>query len=79
MIDPAQLRAARGLLGWSQQALAQRCDMDVNTVKNFEQGRSNPGRSTLIAWRNAFASAGVMFLSDEDGYGPGVRFRKPRK
>jgi transcriptional regulator with XRE-family HTH domain len=79
MMDPAQLRAARGLVGWSQRDLAERSGMDINTVKNFEQGRSNPGRSTLIAWRNAFAAAGVMFLDDDEGYGAGVRFRKSRK
>jgi transcriptional regulator with XRE-family HTH domain len=79
MIDPPQLRAARALVGWSQRELAQRTGLDVNTIKGFEQGRSNPTRSTLIALRKAFSEAGVVFLDADDGRGEGVRFRKPQR
>ena len=57
--------------------------MDVNTIKNFEKKGaarpSNPTRSTLLAWRKAFAEAGVVFIDEDEGWGAGVRFRKPRK
>jgi hypothetical protein len=48
----------------------------LGVVGDVERGRL---QATLIAWRNAFAAAGVMFLDDDEGYGAGVRFRKSRK
>jgi transcriptional regulator with XRE-family HTH domain len=79
MMTPAQIRAARGLLGWSQRELAERSAVSERTVKSFEMGRSNPVRTTLIAWRKAFADAGVVFTDADDGQGEGVRFRKQRR
>lgn len=87
MIDPETLRAARSLLGWSQADLAERSGVNINTIKSFEKRdrkgskrvRSNPTRTTLIAWRTAFANAGVIFLDEDDAYGPGVRLKKKRR
>lgn len=79
MISPSQLRAARALLDWSQPDLAEQSGVSVGTIKTFEKGRSEPKRPTLIAWRNAFAQAGVVFTYDDDGGGEGVRFRKGYK
>jgi transcriptional regulator with XRE-family HTH domain len=78
MVSPAQLRAARGLVGWSREQLADSSGTFVNTVKLFENGRSDPKRSTLIAWRTALAKAGVEFTDETDEHGAGVRFRKKR-
>ena len=72
-VTSAQCRAARGLLGWSQQQLAQQAGVGVVTVHQFEVGRSEPRRATVEVIRRAFAVAGVMFIdADHDG-GPGVR------
>lgn len=79
MISPSQLRAARALLDWSQPDLAERSGVSIGTIKTFEKGRSEPKRPTLIAWRNAFAQSGVVFVYDDDAGGDGVRFRKERK
>jgi transcriptional regulator with XRE-family HTH domain len=79
MMTPAQIRAARALLGWSQRDLAERSNVSERTVKSYEMGKSNPVRSTLIAWRNTFAAADVIFLDDDNGHGAGVRFRRPQK
>ncbi len=78
MMSPAQVRAARALLDWSREDLAERSGSFVNTVANFETGKSDPKRSTLIAWRNALAKAGVEFTDETDEHGPGVRLRKKR-
>jgi transcriptional regulator with XRE-family HTH domain len=71
-----QLRAARGLLGWSQSDLAQRAGLSLPTVKRVESGTgprvSNEARTKL---QRALESAGVEFI-DENGGGPGVRMRK---
>jgi len=76
MLTIEQLRAARGLLGWSQSELAERAGLSLPTVKRVE-GDAGPrvsevARATL---RRALESAGVEFI-DENGGGPGVRLRK---
>ena len=80
MVTPGQCRAARGLLAWNQQELAQRARVGIVTVHQFEAGLSQPRRATLDVIRRAFESAGVEFI-DENGGGPGVRLRKrqPKK
>jgi len=78
MITAAQCRAARGLLGWSQQALADRARVAIMTVHQLEKDGAQPRRSTLYVVRRAFEDAGVEFI-DENGAGPGVRLRKPSK
>jgi transcriptional regulator with XRE-family HTH domain len=78
VMTPAQLRAARALLDWSRERLAEASGTYTNTVRNFENGGSDPKRSTLIAWRNAMAKAGVEFMEETDEHGPGVRLRKRR-
>jgi len=75
VITPSQCRAARGLLEWSQQELANRAQVGVVTVHQLEASISQPRRATLQAIRRAFEMAGVQFI-DENGGGPGVRLRK---
>lgn len=78
MITSAQSRAARGLLGWSQQNLADRAGIGIMTVHQLEKEEgSQPRRATLDVVRRAFEAAGVDFI-DENGGGAGVRLRKPR-
>jgi predicted transcriptional regulator len=72
MITPEQCRAARGLLDWGQQELADRAAVGVVTVRQFEAGGHEPRRSTLQVMRLAFEAAGVVFI-DANGGGPGVR------
>ena len=78
VITPEQCRAARGLLAWSQQELAQRARVGVVTVHQLEAGVSQPRRATLEVIRRAFEVAGVEFI-DENGGGPGVRLRKRQR
>ena len=74
-LTPAQCRAARGLVDWSQSKLAESSNLGVSTVKNFEAGRSVPTINNLAAIRAALELAGVIFV-DENGEGAGVRLRK---
>jgi transcriptional regulator with XRE-family HTH domain len=78
MFTPLQLRAARMLAGWSREDLADASGTAAETVQGFEARGSDPKRSTLIAWRNALAKAGVEFTDETDEHGPGVRLRKRR-
>lgn len=75
MITSAQCRAARGLLDWSQQQLADAAKVGVVTVRQFEGGGSQPRNATLDVLRRALEAAGVVFI-DQNGNGPGVRLRE---
>ena len=75
MMTPAQCRAARALLDWSQQQLAEASKIGNATIRNFESGRSTPQHATLALLRMTLEAAGVIFVP-ENGEGPGVRLRK---
>lgn len=77
-MTPAQCRAARGLLDWSQAELARSANVGLSTLKNFEGGRSAPMANNLTAIRNALEAAGVTFLGNAEIVtgGPGVRLRE---
>ena len=74
MITPAQCRAARALLDWSQQRLAEESKIGNATIRNFEGGKSTPQHATLDVLRRALEAAGVEFINDERGDGV-VRLR----
>jgi predicted transcriptional regulator len=76
MITSGQCRAARGILDWSQQELADRAQVGVVTVRLLEAAAHQPRRATLDVIRRCFEAAGVDFI-DENGGGPGVRLRRP--
>jgi predicted transcriptional regulator len=76
-IHPAQLRAARGLVNWSRDDLAQKAGTTSRTVARIEDGDSSPRGSTAEAIRKALEKAGVEFIA-ENGGGPGVRLAKKK-
>lgn len=75
MITPAQCRAARALIQWSQQQLADTAHVGVVTVRQFENSAATPRNATLEVITRALETAGVIFVA-ENGEGPGVRLRK---
>jgi transcriptional regulator with XRE-family HTH domain len=75
MMTPAQSRAARGLIEWSQSELASRANLGLSTIRDFEKGRRIPTTNNLAAIRRALESAGIVFIP-QNGEGPGVRLRK---
>jgi transcriptional regulator with XRE-family HTH domain len=75
-ISPGQARAARALIGWSQDQLVAASSVAKRTLARFELDEGAPQRRTLAAIRTALESAGVEFIA-ENGGGPGVRLRKP--
>ncbi|TQX88457.1 MULTISPECIES: helix-turn-helix transcriptional regulator [unclassified Rhizobium] len=78
MIQAEQIRAARALLGWSQQDLVEKSGLSFTTIKRMES--IGPGRSAaenVAAVQKALESAGVTFIP-ENGGGAGVRMAKPR-
>lgn len=77
MITPAQIRAARALIGWKQADLASASGVSEISIKNIERGATDPRGKTLSAIQNAFLTAGVVFLDPGDirDGGHGVRLR----
>jgi transcriptional regulator with XRE-family HTH domain len=75
MLTPAQSRAARALLDWSQEELASAAHLGLSTIRDFEKGRRVPTHNNLAAVRRALEEAGVEFIP-ENGSGAGVRLRK---
>jgi transcriptional regulator with XRE-family HTH domain len=72
---PAQCRAARGLLGWSQVQLAEASKVATKTIADFERESRTPYDRTLADVQRAFEAAGVEFTN---GGQPGVRMRMPK-
>lgn len=79
MLTPAQLRAARALVGWTRADLAKKSGTSAPTVQAFEALGSDPKLSTLNKWYRALEKAGVEFIDDDAERGPGVRFRQSGK
>src|SRR6476659_4214967 len=73
-----QVKAARALLGWSQDDLAEAAEISLPTIKRLEAGDGPLGGRTETGDRitQALNTAGIEFI-DENGGGAGVRLRKP--
>ena len=66
-ITPAQCRAARGMLQWSQTELARRAKVARKTVADFEQEIRKLRRRSREAITETIEGAGVHFVWDEGG------------
>ena len=75
-----QIKAARALLGWSQDDLADVSQVSIPTVKRLEASDGDLGgrADTAAKILKALRTAGVEFI-EENGGGPGVRLRKPTR
>ena len=75
--SPAQSRAARGLLGWSQQEAASAAGLKIEAIELYEQ--SDGGFNEGEMWRlgAAFHRQGVIALAESLG-GEGVRRTRPQ-
>ena len=73
-MTPGQCRAARALLGWPQEKLAEVAGLSVSTVYDFERERRKMPSETVQAIRLALENAGVLFV---EGGGATLR-RRPK-
>jgi transcriptional regulator with XRE-family HTH domain len=75
-VTPSQVRAARGLLGWSREQLSAASGVPTRTLDRLEAEVSErPREATMKPLVDALAAAGIEFL-DGNGGGPGVRFTR---
>jgi hypothetical protein len=75
-LTSAQLRAARALIRWSAQQLADASAVGVTTIRRAEltESETKLTRVNDHAIRRTLEEAGVEFI-DAEGGGPGVRLR----
>lgn len=70
MITVPQIKAARGLLDWSQNDLAERTNLTQRTITGIETGKARPSFASLKLIESAFEEGGIEFIED------GVRYKK---
>lgn len=63
-LSPAQCRAARALLAWTLDELADRAKVSKNTLNNLETGKTLPQAATIDALRACFEAAGIEFITE---------------
>ena len=74
IFSPELCRAARGLLDWTQNDLAEAAEVSRSTIRDFEGRRHEIHRATSAQLRRAFEDHAVVFVAI-DGVGPGVCLR----
>ena len=70
MLTREQCRAARGLLGWTQQDLANAAGMSKTAINNFERGTHDVRSDSLQSMRRALEAANIELTGD---YGVSIR------
>lgn len=80
LITSGQIRAARALLKWTADDLAQNSGVGIATVRRFESADGVPSGQTRIlqALFNCLAANGVEFVGAPDDR-PGVRLNRSIK
>jgi predicted transcriptional regulator len=67
MIDGRQIRAARGILGWSREELLAVADVSKSALLRMESGLADTRGSTILKVMKALEDAGIEFISQDDG------------
>ena len=78
MVSFLQCKAARAIIGWSQDQLVEASKVTKSTIANFESGKSTPYSRTLLDIQTALETAGIEFLEDgacSQNGGAGVRLK----
>lgn len=68
IISLRQMRAARGLMNWSQSDLAKKIELSITAINNMDREISSPRLQTLEKIKNTFENHGIEFIE-----GDGVR------
>jgi transcriptional regulator with XRE-family HTH domain len=76
MTTIVQVKAARALLGWSQEDLAERSGLSVPTIRRFEaRSKLRVSKEARLKMEAALEAAGIAFTNGDE---PWVRLRKRR-
>ncbi len=72
-VTPKMLRAARLLLGLSQDEIGEAAGLSGKTVARIEAGGAKASVEALAAVQNALERKGVVFLPQTEEHGEGLR------
>lgn len=75
VMSPAQSRAARALLGWSEADLAGKAGLDPALVRDFEGGYGDSPSGQIEVLRSTLTAAGIVFMGAPT---PGVQLAEAR-
>ena len=73
MLTPELTRAARALLNWTQTDLAQRSNLALSTVRDYESGKRQLLINNLAGIQLALENEGIVF---DDCFGQGIALRR---
>jgi transcriptional regulator with XRE-family HTH domain len=81
MLQVAQIRAARALLGWRQEDIADAAKISVATIRRIESQEEllTGNLSTLLKIQAAFEQAGIQFIDEDETGGFGLRMAKKKR
>ena len=77
MISSDQIRAAKAILRWSGEELAQRAGVSLSTIRRVESSmgvHETQNMMTLVSIKKALEEGGVEFIGTPDDR-PGVRLK----
>ncbi|MFC3691561.1 helix-turn-helix domain-containing protein [Chenggangzhangella methanolivorans] len=69
MVNERQIKAARSLLDWSQQELAERAGIARFTLIKIETGEARAQEATISKIVAALENEGIVFFETEGRYG----------
>jgi transcriptional regulator with XRE-family HTH domain len=75
MLSAQQIRAARGLLGWSRRELAIVAGISQGTIKAIERGTTDVRLSTLRKLARTFSAHAIEFVADGTSSGVVIKNR----
>jgi predicted transcriptional regulator len=77
MLSAGQVRAARALLDWSQQMLAEESGVSLATIRRVEgRGADRTTAPNQDAIKRALEKGGIVFTPKDSNGGVGVRLKK---
>ena len=82
MLESAQIRAARALLGWHQEELAKRAKIGLATIQRLERAPPGPVMAhvaTVMKIIGCLEKAGIAFVDVDSSGGKGIRFKQTGK
>lgn len=68
MITARQVRAARALLGWTQEMLADEALVALTALKRLESDRLKVREDTQGQVQRALEAKGIVFMTSENGH-----------
>ena len=77
IISAELIRAARAMLGLTQQEMADAAGLERRVVARLETGQTNVSMQQFLQIKAAFEERGIEFVPASATYGAGLRWRSP--